>query len=401
MIINGKRSLAHVEKVSWIESVEGNDDFELIGVLGWKCLTETGTFKKGDLCVYIEIGSKVPQNEYFEFLHPQQYKVKTMNFKNLNVVSQGIAMPLNIFNMDIPNKEGEDVTELLEISYSQLEDYTLESDLPNEYDLENQRREELINESGANWLMKSGWGKKSMSYLLGEQKDTSQKFPTKFPHITKTNLEHFENMPTILQDKTPFIRAQKCDGLSATYILEKIKKSFGKTEFEFYVCSQNYRLFKVNENSLDSISSYYWEMAEKYDIEDKLYYYLENHEDCEYVCWQGEICGPEINGNPQKLTENHLFCFNMIDSVFGKFDIRNAKNLFAEYEMECVPIENMTYILPDDFEEFKQTADGYYSPYVCEGQTKCMREGWIYYKTTNPDFCFKNVSIKYLLNDDI
>ena len=91
----------------------------------------------------------------------------------------------------------------------------------------------------------------------------------------------------------------------------------------------------------------------------------------------------------------------MIDSVYGKFDIRNAKHIWDEYDMESAPIENMTYILPDDFDEFKQTADGYYSPSVCEGQTNCIREGWIYYKTTNPEFSFKNISIKYLLNNNL
>ena len=34
MIIDGKRSLAHVEKVSWIKSIDGADNIELIGVLG-------------------------------------------------------------------------------------------------------------------------------------------------------------------------------------------------------------------------------------------------------------------------------------------------------------------------------------------------------------------------------
>lgn len=397
LIINGKRSLAHVEKISWIKPIEGNNDIELVGVLGWKCISEVGLFNKGDLCVYIEIDSKVPQKEFFEFLSPQNFKVKTIHFKDLDVISQGIALPLDVFDVEIPNKEGTDVSELLEITYSDLEDYNL-NDLPNEYNIANQRREEIIEESGAKWLMKSNFGKKSMSYLLGEEKDTNQYFPTKFPHITKTNLEYVENIPTILRDKTPFIRAQKCDGLSATYILERIKKGFGRDEYEFYVCSQNYRLFEVNDNSLDNINQYFWEMAEIYDIEYNLKDYLKNHKDCEYVCWQGEICGPEIQNNPQKLTENHLFCFQMIDSKTGKFDIREAKRIWDEYEMETIPIEPMAYILPNSFEQFKQTADGYYSSEACDDQTGCIREGWIYYKTTDPDFCFKNVSINYLLN---
>ena len=157
------------------------------------------------------------------------------------------------------------------------------------------------------------------------------------------------------------------------------------------------RIFRPADDPLVDRRNYYWEMAEEYDIEDKLKSYLKNNEDCEYVCWQGEICGPKIQGNPQKLTENHLFCFHMIDSENGVYDIRDAKKIWDTYDMESVPIETMTYILPDDFEEFKQTADGYYDASVCEGQTNCTREGWVYYKTTDPSFSFKNVSRKYLL----
>lgn len=398
MIINGKRSLAHVEKVSWTKPLDVNSGIELIGVLGWKCISEAETFKPGDLCVYIEIDSKVPQKEWSEFLYSQDFEVKTIRFKNLNVISQGIALPLDVFDVDIPKKEGEDVSELLEITYSDLEDYNLINEFPNEYNLAKQRREEIIDDSGSKWLMKRGWGEKSMSYLFGEDDNTNQQFPTRFPHITKTNHEFVENIPRILQDKTPFIRVQKCDGLSATYILEKIKKNFAKTEYEFYIYSQNYRVFKSDESSQDNMSKYFLEMAEEYDIENKLKDYLKNNKDCKYVCWQGEICGPEIQKNPQKLTENHLFCFQMIDSEVGKFDIRDAKNYWDKYGMESVPIENMTYILPDDFDKFKQTADGYYSYEVCEGQNDCRREGWVYYKTTDPSFSFKNVSIQYLLN---
>ena len=65
--------------------------------------------------------------------------------------------------------------------------------------------------------------------------------------------------------------------------------------------------------------------------------------------------------------------------------------------METVPIMNDNYILPDDFEEFKRSADGYYDGSVCEGSLDCPREGFVYYKTTDPTFSFKNVSREYLL----
>jgi chloramphenicol O-acetyltransferase len=125
--------------------------------------------------------------------------------------------------------------------------------------------------------------------------------------------------------------------------------------------------------------------------------YLKKHPELEYICWQGEVCAPGIQKNPQGLTETHLFCFHMIDSKIGKYDIRDAVKIWKEYEMETVPIIDENYILPDDFEDFKKTAEGYYDASVCEGKTKQKREGFVYYKTTDPNFSFKNVSREYLL----
>ena len=65
--------------------------------------------------------------------------------------------------------------------------------------------------------------------------------------------------------------------------------------------------------------------------------------------------------------------------------------------MEHVPIEEELVTLEKDMEDFKLTADGYYDPSVCEGNTKCRREGYVYYKVDDPNFSFKNVSRNYLL----
>lgn len=90
----------------------------------------------------------------------------------------------------------------------------------------------------------------------------------------------------------------------------------------------------------------------------------------------------------------------MTDSKNGRYDIRDAKKIWDKFEMESVPIVDENYILPDDFEEFKLSADGKYDPSVCEGNKDCRREGFVYYKTTQPTFSFKNVSRNYLLKQD-
>ena len=82
MIKDGKRALAHIEEVVSIKPIEGADNIELIQVLGWQLVAKKDEFKVGDLCVYIEIDSQVPEtDERFKFLSKKSWKVKTMKFK--------------------------------------------------------------------------------------------------------------------------------------------------------------------------------------------------------------------------------------------------------------------------------------------------------------------------------
>ena len=41
---NKERALAHVEKIEWIKPIDGADNIELIGVLGWVCVAKKGEF---------------------------------------------------------------------------------------------------------------------------------------------------------------------------------------------------------------------------------------------------------------------------------------------------------------------------------------------------------------------
>ena len=242
-----------------------------------------------------------------------------------------------------------------------------------------------------------------LSIEYGQKK--SKAFGKKFKYVYDLEVEdnhnfiadsvivhNCENMPWVLKDKTPFIVTQKCDGSSATYILER--KKYNK--FEFYVCSRNVRMMNADQECFYGNRNYYWEVAIKYDIENKMRDYLKNNPDISFICWQGEICAPGIQSNPHHLKDTHFYCFHMTDSKTGRFDIREAKKIWEKYNMEVVPIVNENYIMPDDFEEFKASADGFYDTSVCEDNPNCPREGFVYYKTTEPTFSFKNVSREYL-----
>lgn len=72
-------------------------------------------FSPGDLCVYVEIDSVVPEKPEFEFLRSKDFRIKTM--KMAGTISQGICFPLSILprhpNFTRTWSEGDDVTELL------------------------------------------------------------------------------------------------------------------------------------------------------------------------------------------------------------------------------------------------------------------------------------------------
>lgn len=402
------RELAYVVIIDEIREIPGYDRVEHARTGGWWCIVPKGQFHVGDAAIYFEIDSKVPStNPAFTFLEKRNYKIKTQ--KMCKVLSQGLIMHAEDFGWEIIGSggiyDGEKVhyvydesrflTKKLGVTYADEEDNKRKANSIDKYKKMAQRHPAIFRKPFVRWLMKHTWGKRLMFLFFGKKKDAPKGFPTCFPYIKKTDQERCENMPFVLKDKTPFIRTQKCDGSSGTFILAKTGKKH--SPYEFYVCSRNVRMLKPDQECFYGSDNYYWEVAIKYDIETKLKDYLEKHPELEYVCWQGEICAPKIQANAHHLKETHLYLFHMIDSKKGFYDIREAKEIWGNYNMEHVPIDEELYILPDDFEEFKLSAEGYYDPSVCEGNNKVDREGYVYYKSDDPNFSFKNVSRKYLL----
>ena len=304
MIINDKRALAYTARCGAIEKIEGADNIELMNVLGWKVITKIGEFKEGDLCVYFEIDSKLPEKEWSAFMAPKHYKVKTMKLGKFKVISQGLALPLSIFDADIPNEEGVDVTELLGVTYSVDED-NIRKNKPNpdaKYNSMAARHKNIFKQKWARWLMKREWGRKLMFFIFGRKKDSPRGWPTHFPYIHKTDEERCENIPWVLKIEDPLIVTEKLDGTSCTYILEKK----GKNKYEFYVLSRNIRQQDENQKTYHD-HNIYWDLAFKYDIENKLKWYLEQKPHLTYACIQGEGVGT-VQGNPLKLEEDDLLC---------------------------------------------------------------------------------------------
>lgn len=388
MIINDKRALAYTVKCGAIEKINGADNIELVSILGWKVIAKIGEFHEGDLCVYFEIDSKLPEKDWSAFMASKHYKVKTMKLGKFGVISQGLALPISVFDVDIPNKENIDLTDVLGVTYAVEEDNVRKNNgNPDaKYKSMAARHQKIFKQKWARWLMRRSWGRKVMFLFFGKKKDKPLAFPTHFPFVHKTDEERCENLVNVvLGYERPLIVTEKLDGTSSTYILERL----GKKKFEFYVLSRNVRQRTPDQECYHD-KNIYWEMAFKYDIERHLKDYLNENPELKYVCIQGESVG-SVQGNPLKLKEDDLYVFNFIRSDIGRLPSVDGKNIVEQWNMKWVPILDTNYMMPTDMEEFKQfaTAKSVVNPNV-------LREGIVLRDPTN-DFSFKNVSREYLL----
>ena len=387
MIINDKRALAYIVTVDEIRPIPNYDRVEHARTNGWWCVTRLNELKVGDKAVYFEVDSKVPSDdERFAFLEPKHYKIKTQ--KMCKVFSQGLLMPISLFP-ELKDKEvGTDVTDILRVKYSVVEDNTRKSkngDPNAKYKSMAQRHPKIFKKPIIRKLMKHKIWRKILFAIFGKKKDKPLKFPTHFPFVHKTDEERCENLPWVLGYERPLTVTEKLDGTSSTYILERK----GKKKFEFYVLSRNVRQKTIDQKCWHD-KNIYWEMALKYNIEQHLKDYLIANPELKYVCVQGESVG-SVQGNPLKLKEDDLYIFNFIRSDVGRLSSIEGKEIIESWGMKFVPILDTDYFVPEDMEMFEEyaTAKSVVNPDV-------LREGVVLRDPTN-DFSFKNVSREYLL----
>lgn len=383
MIINDKRALAYIQHVTNIRPIDGADNIEQCNVLGWNLICKKGEFHEGDPCVYIEIDSKVPEREEFEFLRAKGFKVKTMKLGKFNCISQGLAMPQSAFKELAGLSEGTDVTDILGIKYSVQEDNARKGNGdPNaKYKSMAARHQKIFKKKWARWMMRRSWGRKVMFFFFGKKKDNPRCFPT---FVSKTDEERVENQPWRIGDGKTYLATEKLDGTSCTYALERK----GRNKFEFYVCSRNVRQQDEKQECYHD-HNIYWDLAFKYNIEQHLNDFLNQFPQLKWVCIQGEGVG-SVQGNPLKLTEDDLYVFNFKESQTGRWSSMAGAGQIREWGMKWVPILGEVQ-MPDTMEELKVLATG-----KSKVNPEVMREGIVYRSLDGSD-SFKNVSREYLL----
>ena len=382
-----ERALAHVEKIVDIPPIEGADRVELATVLGWHVMVAKEQFKVGDLAIYIEIDSKVPNKEPFLFLEKKHFAVKTQKYFKGTVLSQGLLMSLSDFGMtEADVEEGQDLTEKLGITYYVPEDNQRKAPSVDKYKKMAQRHQKLFSKKPIRWLMRRTWGKKLLFLFFGRKKDKKNGWPEWVKHTDEIRCQ---GIPWIVENKDPWISSEKVDGTSGSYTMRRVKKRFRPTQYDYYVCSRN--VVQESENSQCYYdTNVYLEISKKYEIEKVLKGILIDHPEWEWVTIQGEIYGDGIQKRDYSLDHHDFAAFNFVTSEDGRWNSVKMKEFLAKYGIPSVPILSTDFILPDTIDELLEIATG---KSVIDGKP---REGLVF-RSQDGKQSFKAVSNEYLL----
>ena len=401
----GQRELVYVVRIDEIKPIEGKDRVECAVVGGWTVMVRKGQFKPGDLGIYFEIDSKVPEKEPFMFLEGKHFKIKTQKYKTPSGYfwSQGLLMSAEDFGWKLHNDtifmgdslddyviEKDFLTERLGVTYADADDNKRKAKSADKYKLMAQRRPDIFKKKWAQWMMRRNWGKKVMFLFFGKKKDKKSQWPS---WVKKTDEERVQNMPWILQDKSEWFATEKIDGTSTTFTM----KGYGRKR-EFYTCSRNVVFDKPDKNCYYE-TNVYTEMCEKYNMEhvlDCLMTFFENanHRDVEFVTIQGETYGEGIQKRDYGLKGHDFMAFNLIvgfkDGEVKRFNPSVMTIILTDYGIPCVPIVNEYFILPDTVDELLAIAT---DKSAIDGG---MREGLVF-RSSDGVRSFKAVSNEFLM----
>lgn len=361
------RKLASIQKIISIKPIEKADAIEVAQVLGWECVVKkTDNFKVGDLVIYIEIDSIVPEKPEFEFLRERKFRIRTIKLRGQ--VSQGLVLPLSY----LPKGnylEGDDVTNLIGVKKYDPQ-----------YELEQKIVEEKLNRSKnkiSKYLSKYNWFRNLFRFTL-PKRDSFPKF------IKKTDEDRIQLFPNICENEkeTIFIETEKLDGQSGTYFLIKNPRRFlwfGE-KYIFGVCSRNFVLPKSDNSS-------YWTIARQYNVRSALENLIG---DSEFIIIQGEILGNGIQGNKYGIYGYDFFAFNLIypnelvNSIL-------AEELLLQQGIKFVPILNIGLRLCESITEMVEHAKGKSTIANVQREGVVIRNynKNISFKVINPDFLLK------------
>lgn len=347
------RKLASIQEIVDVRPIPGADAIEVATVLGWDVVVKKGEYKVGDLAIYFEIDSFLPQRPEWDFLEKsclrrmgEQVGLRLKTIRLRGQVSQGLLLPVNIlhnpdnimypFPRDFISQlsEGDDLTELLGVVK---------------------------------------WDPPLPAQLAGVARGN---FPSFIPKTDQNRIQNIwrRNETRIKNDKWEV--TVKLDGSSFTAYYNKETDTFG-------VCSRNMDLIESAENS-------FWQIARKYDLESKL------RESGGSYAIQGELCGPGIQKNFEKLDAIDMFVFDIYDIEKQEYlTAYDRIGLVYSLGLKRAPLLHIDYEVYHSatLSDLLEMAEG-------ESINRSNREGIVFKSLSDPNFSFKVISNSYLLKHE-
>jgi RNA ligase (TIGR02306 family) len=333
------RKLATIRKIIDIQPIPKADAIEVATVDGWKVVVKKGEFSVGDLGVYFEVDSWMPETIAPFLSKGREYngvpgeRLRTIKLRGQ--LSQGLLLGVGILadKMDLPDfayiQEGDDVSDLLGIQK---------------------------------------WERAMNAQMAGMMKGN---FPSFIP---KTDQERAQNMikeiGAAVDSGLEFEKTEKLEGSSITiYIYEG----------EFGVCSRNIDLKDTEGNA-------FWEIARRYNLEEELKNFGYD------IAIQGELVGPGIQGNIYGLTQTDMYVYDIYVIKDGKYLNPHIRRLIVDdLGLKHVPVLYSLARL-DSVPRLLELADGK------SELADTLREG-VVYKQVDGGMTFKTISNAYLLTE--
>ena len=408
----GERALAHIEKMVTIYGIEGADKIEMGQVLDFHVVVKKGEFKAGDLVVYIEVDSILPdglplplQAEYdalkktlkkatgadiaiinqkmadiiaqntlpeFEFLRQKRFTIKAMKLGKMGVVSMGIIFSLEILPGDLIPVEGMDVTEALNIT-KVIED----PDEVNDAETFTKKKKSKFENFMDHHFQRYAFYRRLKKEIKGvERKGVWEDWMA--PKTDEENVQKIFSKAKEQYGNDEWTVSDKLEGQSFSAYTRITKKWFGlKTDIHFGICSRS-------RHMLNDDGSRFWQTTKELDLEKKLRAIGLN------VMIQAEHCGPGIQKNIYKLQKHNTYVFKVWDIDKQRaYTTDEMIDFCQKYGFETVPIVDRHYKLPETVQEILKYSNG--TDELAPGVV-VMREGIvlsndkIHFKVKNPEY---------------
>ena len=370
------KPLAYIVKIKDIREIPGADRIELATVMDYTVVVKKGEYKPGDLGLYIEVDSLLPDGltdelrakytdikegremadatkeeietalktiqesskyPYFEFLRDRKFKIKSMKLGKFGVISQGILFkPSELGITDA--KVGKDYT--LQFGITEIVQDEEEAGLTGKKD---------------NWfvrkLMRYSWYRNwRKRHNVSETWDPTNPGKSDEENVQKVYTEMFKRY----RDKK-WVKTEKLEGQNITVFSEKVKPSLFNRIFHrnaeskrIGVCS---RTRELNKNGNGKA---FWDTVLRLKLDEKI-----KNIPGEWFC-RGEHVGPGIQNNIYRLPRTDIIFFDFYRKVYFEDDINKKLSFkweklnfedsvrFAEqWELKFVPVLDDNYELPE------------------------------------------------------